>query len=59
MQELQKIIINIIKNPHIPKFYRDLSIYFDSQYNKKVEIDALKYLLETKFNENDSNNNKE
>lgn len=58
MNELQKIIINIIKNPNIPKSYRELSSYFKSK-NKKIETEAINYLLEIKFNEKDSDTNKE
>jgi hypothetical protein len=53
--EIYKILLEILNKPEAPKFYRELSNYYEK--NKKIqEASAIKYLLEQKFKKNESPN---
>lgn len=46
--DLYKILISILDKPDVPKFYRDLQIYYQT-LNKTQESSAISYLIEQKF----------
>ena len=50
--ELYKILIDLVKNPLVPRFYRELRNYY--QYAGKInEVTAFDFLIEHKFNKKD------
>jgi len=46
--------LSLIENPLIPKFYRELSEYYDKKGEENISS-ALSNLIELKFNKNDTN----
>jgi hypothetical protein len=52
MKRLQDIFLDIIKNPDVPKNYRDLRLYYLSA-KLQDEADAVAHLLERRFKENE------
>lgn len=50
-------LISILENPHIEAGYRDLKRYYE--LNKlKYEADCIQFLIDKKFNVNNTNINK-
>lgn len=52
---LSKLFMNIINNPDKIKPYRDIIEYYIVN-NRPQEAAAFSYLIEVKFNDNNSNN---
>lgn len=50
MNEISNIYLNLIKNPFIPKIYRELRDYYKS-IGMDNESNAFVYLLKIKYNE--------
>jgi hypothetical protein len=48
--KISDIMLGIIENPHSPKYYKELCLYYNhiGRYN---EAEAIIHLIETKFNE--------
>lgn len=53
--EVYKILLEILNKPEAPKFYRELSHYYERKGNIQ-EASAIKFLLEQKFKKNESTN---
>lgn len=49
-----QILLNILDKPSAPKFYRELYNYYKSK-NMQNETEAIRYLIENKFNKNENN----
>ena len=54
--EIYKILLDILSKPEAPKFYRDLTKYYEKK-GKIQEAEAIKHLLEKKFNKNEPTDN--
>ena len=54
--KIYNIIVNIIQNPLIPRYYKELHDYYEFVEEKELTL-AFSYLIEHKFNKNDSTNN--
>ena len=51
---IYELLVEIVKNPDAPKFYRQLYEHYKSK-GMDNESQAVLYLIETKFKKNDSN----
>jgi hypothetical protein len=53
--DLYKILNNLLENPLVPRFYRELHEYYTNN-GKLNEAAAFTYLIEQKFDKNDQFN---
>jgi len=53
--EVYKLLIEVIKNPNIPRFYRKLEELY-KELNMENESKAFQNLVEIRFNKNVSDN---
>ena len=54
--EIYKLYLDLIQNPYSKKTYKDLIKYYKEIDNQKV-AEAFKYLLEEKYESDNSNTN--
>ena len=54
MTELE-LIVKIIENPQIPRYYRELHVHYNKK-GQKNEAEAIKQLMKHKFHEEFNNN---